>query len=51
MSIDLIAAYRKKIAMIGAYNGVRMLKNKGLSFADAYFVMFGIAPRLIGGAA
>lgn len=43
-ALDLYA-YRKKIKSIGAWAGVRMLKNKGVAFEQAYFIMFDRQPK------
>lgn len=49
MSQHDIQAYRRKINQIGPWAGVRMLRNKGITFNQAYFIMFGKHPRLIVG--
>lgn len=46
MSTKAVAFYRKRINQIGAWAGVRWLRNMGLSFEQAHFIMFGRAPRL-----
>jgi len=45
-AIDL-AYYRRKIKQIGTWTGVRYLRNRGIPFEQAYFVIFGRAPRNI----
>ena len=37
--------YTKMVKQIGPYVGVRYLRNKGVSFEDAYEIIFGQAPR------
>jgi hypothetical protein len=46
MSADTIAMYRKKVRQIGNWAGVRMLRNKGIRFEDAYFILFNRQPRI-----
>lgn len=43
-AIDLIF-YRRRIKQMGAWAGVRFLRNRGVSFALAHFIVLGIFPR------
>jgi len=45
MSAIDIAYYRKKIKQMGRWIGARYLRNKGISFEQAYFIMFNCRPR------
>lgn len=45
MSVQHVEALRKKIRQIGPWSGVRMMRNRGISFENAYYVMFGKEPR------
>lgn len=45
MSQADISSYRAKIKRIGNWAGIRMLKNRGISFEQAYFIMFNRMPR------
>ena len=46
MSADLIAHYRAKLRRMGRWMRPRYLRNQGVAFEDAYFIIFGRAPRL-----
>lgn len=45
-AIDL-AFYRKKLKQFGQWAGVRYLRNRGVTFEHAYFIVFGRLPRAI----
>lgn len=45
MSKQSEAEYKKIIKRQGLWAGVRCLKNKGVSFDNAYRAVFGCAPR------
>ncbi len=44
MTTSVIATLRKKIRQIGPWAGVRMMRNRGIPFEDAYLVMFDRSP-------
>lgn len=46
MSMNQVESLRKKIRQIGPWSGVRMMRNQGIAFENAYFVMFGKQPRV-----
>lgn len=46
MSAQTILAYRSKLKRMGHWAGVRHLRNQGIGFEDAYFIVFNRAPRL-----
>jgi hypothetical protein len=45
MSAHDLAFYRKKIKQMGRWTGVRWLRNKGIAFEQAYFILFDRQPR------
>lgn len=45
MTFSTIIALQKKIHQIGPWAGVRMMRNRGIPFEDAYRVMFDREPR------
>jgi len=47
MSAKDLAFYRSKIKQFGTWAGVRYLRNRGIPFEQAYFILFGRAPRQI----
>lgn len=44
MSYDLIVILRKKVKQYGMWAGVRYMRNQGIAFEYAYFVMFNRFP-------
>lgn len=44
MSANQVQSLRKKIKQIGPWSGARMMRNQGVSFENAYFVMFNKHP-------
>ena len=47
MSAKDLAFYRKKINQMGRWIGVRYLRNRGIAFEQAYFILFNRMPRHI----
>lgn len=47
MSQQDITSYREKIKRIGRWAGTRMLRNRGVPFELAYFILFDRKPRLV----
>ena len=47
MTIHTIEGCRTKVQKIGAWAGVRWMRNQGVSFEHAYFVMFGRFPKVL----
>lgn len=47
MSAQDVSFYRKKLKQFGAWVGVRYLRNRGIPFEQAYFIVFNRPPRLI----
>jgi hypothetical protein len=47
MSARDLAFYRRKIKQFGTWAGVRYLRNRGVAFEHAYFILFGREPRLV----
>lgn len=45
MSVDQVQQARKMVKRIGPWAGVRWMRNRGVAFEDAYFVMFDRRPR------
>lgn len=45
MSKQDVAFYRKKVKQMGRWTGVRYLRNRGVSFDHAYFILFDRQPR------
>lgn len=45
MSDKKISDYRKKIKQYGAWAGVRFLRNQGVEFEMAYWIIFDRLPR------
>jgi hypothetical protein len=46
MSADQISLYRAKMRRMGRWMFPRYLRNRGVSFEDAYFIIFNRQPRL-----
>lgn len=44
MSQRDIDFYRQRIKQIGPWTGIRWLRNQGMAFANAYFIMFNCFP-------
>lgn len=42
---ESVAGYRKKVKQYGSWAGVRWLRNQGIEFEAAYFIMFDKMPR------
>ena len=40
MNLDQVKSYRSKIKQIGTWAGTRMMKNRGVSIENAYFILF-----------
>ncbi|WKZ86309.1 hypothetical protein N5B55_04985 [Ralstonia pickettii] len=47
MSVQTVQMYRNKLRRMGQWAGVRHLRNQGVAFEDAYFILFDRAPRLV----
>ena len=47
MSAQDLSFYRKKINQMGRWTGARWLRNKGISFEQAYFILFNRQPKAI----
>lgn len=47
MPQDRIAFLRKKVRQMGRWAGVRYLRNQGVAFEDAYFILFDRQPRFV----
>lgn len=47
MSAKDLDFYRKKIKQFGRWAGVRYLRNRGIRFEQAYFIIFGRMPRTV----
>ena len=45
MSADMVAFYQKKVKQMGAWMAARYLRNRGVAFEHAHFILLGIPPR------
>ncbi|WP_193333360.1 hypothetical protein [Duganella sp. FT27W] len=46
MSQSVIDHYRARIKRMGRWMAPRFLRNRGFTFEQAYFIIFGVQPRL-----
>lgn len=42
----MIEMYRAKVKRMGRWMGVRYLRNRGVAFEHAYFILFNREPRI-----
>lgn len=45
LNIDNVSTYRRKLKQYGSWAGVRWMRNQGVEFEAAYWLMFGRMPR------
>jgi hypothetical protein len=47
MTQSMIEHYRKKCKRMGRWMAPRFLRNRGVSFEDAYFILFDRTPTIL----
>lgn len=47
MSYQDIEFYRAKLKRIGFWIGLRYMRNRGVTFEQAYYIVFGKFPRFV----
>lgn len=45
IKVDRVSQLRRKLPQYGSWRGVRWLRNQGIEFDAAYFLMFNQMPR------
>lgn len=45
LQVDQVSKIRRKLKQYGSWAGVRWMRNQGIEFEHAYWLMFGCMPR------